>query len=182
MKNVIIFFLILPFCVFSQNADTLIIKFLTVPVSDGKKLTLQAPVDSVSDIVVKSNPGHFYLKKGTFRNADFIDVEVNNSNLISALSFYYDSTFIYGEKVEIFSKMLGPGREYSSGIKGGSMKVTKWEDRLTIFEVAEIKSARKPLCYSAMFDKELYFKQHKPVKGSDLENNSVEILKVLKVL
>jgi hypothetical protein len=181
MKKIIITLISLyTYSCVEQKNDSLVIDFRTVPISNGQKLTLQSNISTIKDIAIQGRPEHYYLKKGTFAGCDSIDVEVNNENKIIALSFFYDSTYTYKEQIETFTEKLHKGKE----IKDVEvlMKVTKWQDRLTTFEIIERTNSKgKKTIYSAMFDKELFFKKIPAAGTPTFSESSFEILRALNV-
>jgi hypothetical protein len=164
-----------------QNTDTLIIKFRTVPISSGRKMALQSDIATLKEITIKSLKDHYYLKKGTFAGCDSIDIEVNNLNKIVVQSFHYDSTYKYLEEIESFDGIFGKGKEYQYANAEISIRATKWQDRLTAFEMVEVRRKGKIKCYSIMFDKELFLKKKQVGKTTKYLENSFEILRVLNV-
>lgn len=164
----------------SSQKDTLLKDFRSVSLEQGKRILLQSNISELADITVKDKNNHYHLKIGTFIRSDSIDIEVNNKNQIIAIYFNYDTTYAFLKN--LYFKHIGDGNEYSLKTDKENIRVTKWQDDLTIFELLEITENGKTKKYSTIFDKELYFKSKKyPI---DLKNskNSIELLKRMGVI
>lgn len=147
--------------IISQN-DTMLKHFRVTHLSKGK-IALEANIETVKDIVVKDNAGHYHLKKESFANADSIGIEVNKSNQIVAITFQYDyapefsNDTAYIHELHKFQKIMGTkGKEFKANSKGRSVTVNKWEDKKTIFELVEVVvNGKKQKVYSTLFDIQL---------------------------
>lgn len=74
--------------------------------------------------------------------------------------------------------------EYQYTSPSLSMKVTKWEDDLTVFELIYIKHDKVPCppkcyveVYSVIYDKEYYYNKLRPHVDIKKNDYSIEILK-----
>jgi len=186
MKNpclIITLLLLGQLSILAQVSDTAINKMRSFRIREKRIVSLQAPIDRLKEITIKSNSEHFYLKRGTFGGTDSIDIEVNKANQITAVSFFYDTVSTYQYEVDLFNKHLNlTGKEFQYVSNGSSMKVTKWQDKFTVFEMVEIRTGNKWRIYSVIFDKDLYFKKQKQCLELNKNENSIEILKKLGVL
>jgi len=186
MKNnfiVIILILLSEFVAIAQVNDTSLNKLRSVRIRNGNKITLQSTIKKHWGITVKSSTDHYYLKKGTFGGTDSIDIEVNKKNQTTTVSFFYDTVSTYDYEVNLFNKHLNLiGKESQLMSKNSTMKVTKWEDKLSVFEMVEVKTGDKWQLYSIIFDKKFYFKKIKQCLDLTKNNNSIEILKRLGVI
>jgi len=174
---VIISLLVCDFSIFAQQSDTMLNFMRSTRINNGKRVTLQAKMGDIKDISVKTVKDHYNLKKDAFKGADSVDIEVNKDNKIAAISFLYDMPYDY-EKGNYTKYFKVPGKEYEHVSDKVKIKVTRWEDKLTAFELVEVTRGGKTTSYSTMFDKELYSK--KKMAGLKKEKEgSFEILKQL---
>lgn len=175
-------FLLLFLCTlfsFAQT-DTTLNKMRAVRIAKGNKIILQSDIERLKDISVKARKENYYLKKGNFSGTDSINIEVNEKNQIVAVSFFYDTVSTYQYEVDLFNKHLGfVGAEFKNTSKKEAMKVTKWEDARTVFEMVEVTVNGKWKLYSTIFDKELYYKKVKPRMNLEKYQDSISLLKCL---
>jgi hypothetical protein len=165
---------------FAQQKDTLLKDYRSVKIEQGKKIILQSKIDNLADVIIKGKDNHYHLKKGTFIRSDSMDIEVNKNKQIIAIYANYDTTYNFLKG--LYLKYIGEGSETFYKSAKENIRVTKWQDDLTIFELVEITENGKTRKYSIIFDKELYFKSKKfPI---DLKNNknSIELLKRIALL
>src|ERR1700758_3912160 len=156
---------------FAQQNDTALNKMRTFRIRNKALVGLQMPIDSLKDIVVKKQFCLYSLKKGTFGGTDSIDIEVNASNKIINVCFFYDTVSTYSYEVDLFNKHLnriGIETKHNSG--SNKIKYTKWEDGYTVFELIEIRKGNKWKLYSRLYDKSslscfdrIYIEEHKGV-------------------
>lgn len=169
----------------AQN-DSLLHLFRVLHLAD-KKINLQDNINKYADIVVKTDPTHYHLKKGSYGIADSIDIEVNAANQITAFRFFYnyepefsnDTAYIH--ELHKYQKIINsPGREYVFTSKQISIKATKWEERQTIYELLEVMINGKKRTCSVIFDKPSYFNT---IKCAEIKNkdNSLELLRKIGV-
>lgn len=157
MKTIITAIIFVMFFQFTSEAqvnDTAINKMRTFKIRNGNTVSLQAPIDKLKEITVKSKPDHYYLKKGTFGGTDSIDIQVNKNKQIIAVSFFYDTVSTYSYEVDLFNKhlnLIGKENQVNSGKK--KIKTTKWEDKFTVFEMVEIKEGNKWKLHSVLTTK-----------------------------
>jgi hypothetical protein len=166
---------------FCQQNDTLLRDLRFVPIKGRSNIKLQDNAESIKDISYKTAPGHYNLKKGSLPMSDSVDIEVNQNNQIIAVSFRYDTTYSY-QKAYCARYFNAPLK--SRQIEGADleMKISRWEDKKTVFELVEMKKGDKPLVYATIFDKALYYKKYQPVLEKEKEVDSYEVLKQLKKL
>lgn len=146
---------------------------------------MRSNIETLTGITFKKSNNLFKLKKGSFNQADSIDLEVNKAKQIIAAYFYYDSIFVYGydNRVEAFTKHFNfDGKEFQFTSKDRVIKVTKWEDPITIFELVEITKNKIPFFYGVIFDKDLYLKEKNLKINLKRNDNSLELLKVLGLI
>lgn len=189
MKKTILLICILlnQFIVISQN-DTILQLFRTTYLGK-QKITLQANIATIKDMVVRSDNNHYYLKKGTFGIADSMGIEVNSAQQIISILFTYEyapdysNDTAYIHELHKYQQLINSkGREYQYISKSKSIKVTRWEDKGTIFELIETRINNKTQAYSVIFDKELYYKKLKSCIDLNKSENSIEILKRLGLI
>lgn len=183
----ILFFAILffsyPFCK-AQN-DTILKLFRTTYVGKERKISLQSNIETIKDIAVKEGNNSYILKKGTYGIADSIGLKVNNLKQVMAVSFVYnyDTSIVhetmYVHELKKYQKLINStGSEFQYNNAGKSVKITKWYDSKTTFELIEIIDNGKLKVYSVIFDNELNYKKY---KGIDFKKNttSLELLNLL---
>ena len=154
------FILFTQFTLVSQVNDTAINKMRTFRIRNKVVIGLQAPIDKLKEITVKSKVGHYYLKKGAFGGTDSIDIQVNKNNQIVNVSFFYDTVSTYSYEVDLFNKhlnLVGKETQLTEGKK--KIKTTKWEDKFTVFEMIEIRECNKWKLHSVITDKGLNLKK-----------------------
>lgn len=144
--------------------DTVFNRFRSINIQNQRTISLQSNIDNIKDVVVKSSYDHYYLKSGTFIRADSIDLEVNLDNKITAITFFYDTT--YSSKKSIYNKPLGAGKEFLFSSEDVTFKCTQWEDKLTTFELVEVTSKGKVHVYSVIFDKAMFVGKYKNCLGA----------------
>ena len=159
----------------SQTNDSLLKEFRSITIQNGQKINLQTNIDKLKDVVIKSTKYNYYLKKGTFIRSDSINIEVDKHNLIIAIYFNYDTTYNFLKG--LYFKSIGNGEEFNYSSKRETIRVTKWEDNQTIFELVEIKENGTTKTYSKIFDKK-YFFGNKNTRNK-YSNNSIELLRHL---
>ena len=174
---------------FSQLNDSLLVAFRSVNIDKGIKMRLQADVKGLSDITIKDRKNIYHLKKGSYIFVDSIGIEVNDKSKIIALTFLYgyDSNYVheqvYFHEQKKYRKLLqDEGKIYEYKTDMLSIKVTRWEDKSTIFELIETIKEGKILNYSRIFDKQLYYIQFIKQINLAKSNNSIEILRLLGLL
>lgn len=166
---------------YAQN-DTLLRIFRTVHLQNGRKLPVQSTIDKYSDIVVKVNKNNYYVKKSAYEIADSMGIEVNNEQKIMAVSFLYNYDTAYVHEQHKYQKMISPGKEFIYNSNGRNIRVTKWYDTKTTFELIEIIENGKKQIYSVIFDNELYYKKYNHCIDLRKHENSIEFLRLLGVL
>jgi hypothetical protein len=144
--------------------DTVFNRFRSVNIQNKRSISLQSSIDNIKDAVIKSSYDHYYLKQGSFIRADSVDIEVNNNNLVVAITFFYDTT--YNSIKILYDKPLGTGKEFFFSSEAFSLKATKWEDKLTVFELIEFASNGQVQVYSVIFDKALFLGKYKNCAGA----------------
>lgn len=168
----------------SQN-DTILKLFRTTYVGKDRKISLQSNIEAVKDIAVKGGNNSYILKKGTYGIADSIGIKVNNLKQVMAISFVYnyDTAIVhetmYIHELKKYQKLINSlGTEFQYTTANKSIKIAKWYDTKTTFELIEIIDNGKLKVYSVIFDNELYYKKY---KGVDLKSNgnSLELLTLL---
>ncbi len=171
----------------SQN-DTILKLFRTTFLGK-QKISLQSNISTLTGFAIKSNSSNYYLKKGSFGIADSIGLEINNAQQIISILFVYnyapdysnDTAYIH--ELRKYQELINSkGREYKYFSKSRSIKVTKWEDKATIFELVEVITNGKIEIYSVIFDSELYFKKLKNCVDLKKSENSIELLKRLGLI
>jgi hypothetical protein len=179
-----VLFLNYQFCV-SQN-DTILKLFRTTYVGKDRKVSLQANIETVKDVVVKDADNNYHLKKGSFGIADSIGLEVNNLKQIIGITFLYnyDTAIVhetqYVHELKKYQKLIeSSGKEYKYSTNTKSITITKWEDKVTRFELIEIVDKGKRTTYSVIFDNELYYKKLKGSINLNKYDSSIELLKIL---
>lgn len=166
-----------------SQSDTLLKIFRTAQIKNNKKLSLQANIDPLKDVTIKSDGEHYYLKKDSYNIVDSIGIEVNAAKQIIALSFLYGYDTAYVHELRKYQKLMNSkGQEYLYYSKNKSIKVTKWEDQATIFELTEVIIDGKRQVYSVLFDSELYMKKFKERMDLRKNENSIELLKRLGLI
>lgn len=176
---------LLPHFVLALGSDSLLKNLRSVPISNGRKIILQSKIETLKEVSIKKNNSHYQLKKGSFSQSDSIELEVNKTNQIIATYFYYDSTLVYNysNRVEAFTQHFkSGGKEIQFISQNNSVKVTKWEDLRTIFELVEVTKNNSIFFYAVTFDKELYLKGIKSNIDFKKNDNSLELLKILGLL
>ena len=150
------------------------------------KLSLQTDIGKLADVTKQLNEDYYIIKKNTFSVADSMALEVNNNKQIIAIIISYDyapefsndTAYIHEQrKYQIILNSIG--KEYQFISKEKSIKVRKWHDNKTIFELVEIRKKGKTLVYSVIFDKELYYKKMNGCFDLNRIDNSIELLKGL---
>jgi len=166
---------------YAQN-DTLLRIFRTVHLHNSRKMPIQSTIDKYSDIVVKVNKNNYYVKKSAYEIADSMGVEVNNEQKIIAVLFSYNYDTAYVHEQHKYQKMISPGKEFSYNSNARNIRVTKWYDTNTTFELIEIIENGKKQIYSVIFDNELYYKKYSSCIDLKRHENSIELIKLLGVL
>jgi hypothetical protein len=162
---------------FAQQSDTMLNFMRSTRINNGKRVTLRSKITDIKDISVKTGKDHYNLRKDAFKGADSVDIEVNKAKQIAAISFLYDMPYDY-EKGNYTKHFKIPGKEYEHSSDKMKIKVTRWEDKLTAFELVEVTKNGKTTAYSTLFDKELYSNKKKVALKKEKEG-SFEILKQL---
>lgn len=181
-KNLILIFLISKISV-SQN-DTVVKLFRTTTLSGKNKITLTDKIDRLKSIAVKDNQHFYHLKKGSYGVADSIWLEVNDAKQIIGLYFGYQyepefsNDTAYVHELHKYQKIMNSmGKEYSEAANGRTIRITKWEEHSTRFELVEITDNGKKKVYSVIFDNALYFRKVKSKVDLKSNNTSIELLK-----
>jgi hypothetical protein len=125
--------------IIAQN-DTMLKLFRTTTIQNQQKISLRSNIETLKDVADKRDIGHYYLKRKTYKKADSILIEVNNANQIMAVKFVYEHDDTpYADEIPFFQKIINSkGTEYKYSSKNKSISVTKWQDKSTILELAEI--------------------------------------------
>lgn len=174
---------------FSQRNDTLLKDLRLVNIDKGKTIILQGDIVSLSESVIRSAKTFYYLKKGSFIRADSIGIETDDKNKIIALTFLYgydsasvkEPVFIHElKKYQKFFQANGKQYEFKSDLF--SIRVNRWEDKTTIFELIETNRNGKLTVYSRIFDKELYYIRYKSKCDLNKADNSIELLRCMGFL
>ena len=186
MRFNLILFTILLFNYFVSNSqnDTILKLFRTVSLGKNK-IYLQSDISKLSDITRQLNKDYYSLKKGSFGVADSMALEVNNNKQIIAIiaaydyapEFSNDTAYIHEQRK--YQKIISTGKEYQFISQQKSIRVRRWHDSKTIFELVEIRENNKTMSYSVIFDKELYYKKYKGCFDLNKIDNSIELLKIL---
>lgn len=170
----------------AQVKDTSINGFRTVHLRNKKKIKLLANIETLKDFTTKRNNGNYKLNKGAFGGADSMDVDANKDNQIIAIIAHYEcNDTIYAYEQANYRRFYNAGKEYQYTSRSFTMKVTKWEDDFTIFELIYIVDDKTvpcpPMChpqvYSVIYDKEYYYAKLKPSVDLQKHDNSIAILK-----
>lgn len=187
-KNIIFIFLIIftPTISFAQN-DTLLSKwFRSVGINDGRKVVVLTNIEKLASISKKEKDNYYVIKKGTFTAADSMAVEVNSNKQIIAIiiSYNYEPEFsndtAYIHELRKYRKLLNSnGTEYAFSSKQKKIKVTKWHDKKTIFEMVESIIDDKKNIYSIIYDKEQYYKKLSKRVDLNKNDNSIELLRLI---
>ncbi len=117
-----------------------------------------------------------------------IMMRIYTQRIISILFVYeyapdYSNDTAYIHELRKYQKLINSkGREYQYISKNKSIKVTKWEDKETIFELIETRINNKTQAYSVIFDKELYYQKVKACIDLNRNENSIELLKRLGLI
>lgn len=183
IKFALVFFM-LSSCSFLFSQNDTILKLFRSTLLGKQKITLQSNVSTIKGYAIKSDNNHYFLKKGTYGIADSIGIEVNSVQQIISILFTYEyapeysNDTAYIHELHKYQKLINSkGREYQYTSKNISIKVTKWEDKGTIFELIETRIDNKTQAYSVIFDKELYYKKVKSCIDLNKSENSIELLK-----
>ena len=172
---VTIFLLLSAISVMVSQNDSLLKMFRSVQLLNNRQINLISSIEQLKDITTKSSNINYKLNRGVYSGADSMSVEVNNMNQIIAITAYYDTTYAY-EKTN-YNKWLGMGKDYHYISPKYSIKTTKWENQLTIFELVEFITKSKTITYSVIFDKSYYISIIKQHKNISINDNSIEILR-----
>jgi hypothetical protein len=180
MKKTVLILVIFAFSqgVNSQN-DTTLKQFRAVQIQNGKKLILQSNIDEIADITRKLGDNYYSLKKGTFRVADSMAVEINkNRQIIAIIAVYnyspkYSNDTIYIHEQRKYRKLISKGREFEYTDSNKLIRVTKWSNETTSFELIEITINGKKETYSVIFDTELNYQKYKG--AIDIKSNDVSL-------
>lgn len=164
----------------AQQSDTMLNALRSTRIHKGNRISLQANIEKLKEISFLTSSNHYNLKKGNFGGADSIDIEVDNKNLISAVSFLYDTAYEY-EKGHYVDWLKTPGKEYTYGSDKMKIRATRWEDKRTVYELVEVVQGNRAMVYSTIFDKDLYFAKKANIDLRKQEN-SLEILKWMGIL
>src|ERR1700758_669784 len=124
----------------AQESDTAINKMRSFRIRNKILISLQEPIENLKEITIKSKADHYYLKKGTFGGTDSIDIRINEKNQIANVTFFYDTVSTYSYEIDLFNKhlnLIGKETQHNSGKR--KSKITKWEDKFTVFEMIEIR-------------------------------------------
>jgi hypothetical protein len=172
----------------SQN-DTILKLFRTTYIENKQKITMLESIETLKNVTLKNGNNHYSLKKGTYLVADSISIELNNLEQIISISFFYDyapdysNDTAYIHELHKYQKTINSkGREYQYISKSKSIKVTKWEDNATIFELVEVIINNKKQVYSVIFDKNFYYKKVKSCIDLNKNENSIELLNRLGLI
>ena len=175
-------FLLIHIFVISQN-DTILKLFRSVYLDKGHKLIMASNIDELSDITRKLNNNYYSLKKGIFGVADSMALEVNNNKqIIGIIAVYnyapdYSNDTAYIHEQRKYQKIISKGREFHYKSKDKNIKVTKWANETTTFELIEIITNGKLEIYSVIFDLELNNQKYKNIIDIKKNDVSLEMLK-----
>jgi hypothetical protein len=168
----------------SQN-DTVLKHFRAININK-HKIILQSDITKLADITRQLDENYYSLKKGVYSVADSMALEVNNQKQIIAIiaaydyapEFSNDTAYIHEQRK--YQPLLNSlGKEYQFISKEKSIKVRKWHDSKTIFELVEIRKKGETIVYSVIFDRELYYKKMNGCFDLNRIDNSIELLKGL---
>lgn len=164
-----------------DTAD-LTIKFRDIQINDGLFIRLNGKISTLKSVSVPSSKDHYHLKKGSFALTDSIDIEIDRSKKIVASSYFYEPTAKYDEICDPFKAYLPNYSNYHYKSDSLEMKVTKWIDEYTVFEIVEIKRPQKSYVYSVLFDLKRYSKKHQNDRLFDAKNFSFELARFLSLI
>lgn len=144
--------LILIFSFFSSavgfSSDTLI--WRSIPISNGKALSLSTSIDALKDVVVLDKKRNYHLMPGTFAGADSISILTNGKNLIISVSFHYALTYTFEQHLEAMEKSLQKPQKL---ISTENKKIATWQDNYSRFRLFWLKTKEgKTLMYSTLED------------------------------
>lgn len=167
----------------SQN-DTALKHFRSVHLTK-HKIILQSNINKLKDISRQLDSNYYVIKKAYYGVADSMVLEVNSNKQIIAIIIAYeyapefsnDTAYIHEQRK--YQKIISIGKEYQFISKEKSIRVTKWHDSETIFELVELRDKNKTLAYSVIFDKELYYKKYNGCFDFSKIENPIELLKNL---
>jgi hypothetical protein len=189
MKNILS--IVLTFLVCSSGftqSDTLLSAFRSVNISKGKKVKLQASMTELTEISKKVNKNLYILNKEAFNYVDSLGIEVDDKNKIIALTFLYgyDSAYVheevyYHEQKKYKKLIAAEGKEYKFKSDNFSIRVNRWEDKETIYELIETIKNGKLMVYSRIFDKKLYYQKYSKLINLSKGDNSIELLRRIGV-
>ena len=159
IRLAVLFFLLLSSGKINSQNDSILKNYRVINLSKNK-IALTGNIDSIKNIVVKDGKNNYHLKKEVFDVADSIGLEVNDQKQIISITFRYDyepefsNDTAYIHELHKFQKFIGSlGKEYKQTFKNKSVKVNKWEDKKTTFELVEVvKNGRKQKVYSTLYD------------------------------
>ena len=137
--------------VYSQISDTALINVRNFRIKKKRIVSIQAPIDVLKDITIKSNDNHYYLIKGAFVGVDSIDLKVDSTNRIEKVTCFYDSLTTYKYIVKAFNKHL---KYKGKKTKFENKRSTTWEDKSTLFEIIEVRTGNKRKVYCEIKDRE----------------------------
>jgi hypothetical protein len=161
---------------FSQK-DTMLKYYRNISINKNK-INLQGTIQPLANVIIKDKANKYHLKKGTFEVADSIWMETNQKNQIISVNFSYnyepefsnDTAYIHEQRK--FRKLIASkGKEFLYSSSNTQLKVTKWEDQRTTFELAELIENGKRLVFSVVFDKEYYSRYY--LIDKEIENKSI---------
>jgi hypothetical protein len=186
MKNLLVIIVLFGFNSELFAQDSLLAAFRSVHISNGKDVGLSTNIVEIKNISRKIDAENFVLNRDAFNYVDSFGIEVNQKNQIIALTFHYgydsayvqESVFFHEQKK--YRKMLSAnGKEYGFKSDNLSVRVNKWEDKSTIYELIEYISKGQLTVYSRIFDKELYYQKYSKKNNLDCQDNSLELLRVM---
>ncbi len=183
-KLIVTIFLNVLFQLTFSQTDTVVKLFRTTNLSGKNKITMAANIESLKDITIKDKGNFYHLKKDSYGVADSIWMEVNEGKQIIGLYFAYqyepefsnDTAYIH--ELHKYQKIMNSkGKEYVETANGKAIRITKWEEPNTRFELVELTQNGKKKVYSVIIDNALYFKKIKSKADLKKNNTSIELLK-----
>lgn len=185
MKNILLIIsILLSSKISTSQTDTVVKLFRTTHLSGKNKIVMAANIESLKNITIKDNDNFYHLKKDSYSVADSIWLEVNDAKKIIGIYFGYqyepefsnDTAYIH--ELHKYQKVMNsPGKEYVETANGRTIRITKWEEPTTRFELVELTDNGKKKVYSVIFDNSLYFKKVKSKIDLKKNNTCIELLK-----
>lgn len=166
----------------SQN-DTILKLFRSVGIANDRKLIMEANISTIGDITRNLGNSYYSVKKGAYRVADSMALEVNKEKKIIGIIACYDyapeysNDTAYIHEQRKYRKIISQGVEFQYSSPNKTIRVTKWAYKTTTFELIEVVTNGKKEIYSVIFDVELNYQKYKNVIDLKKNNVSLELLK-----